>query len=241
VTPPDEVHDNQPSERCSVNPEVPHLPETFPPVDEAFTGPCLLEVRRDERGGRGRFWRPQRAGYTDDLLRAGVYSAAEARAIARGGHTSNAVDARAALQLAEARLHAFRVAVLGAPAPQKAGGLLVPAGYVRVELPPGAPVGAREAYCNGATLVITGEPANGDVDAPEYEQHNCDVMGCRWDHVLERRDMLWVVADACCGAQSQATVNTASAGPERPPLQLVCLLPPHGPDVAHQWGYIHRA
>lgn len=59
--------------------------------------------------------------------------------------------------------------------------LRIPADYAQVELPADAPRGATLAFANAATLVIVGKPD------PEDEEHNCDGMGCRQDHVLERR------------------------------------------------------
>lgn len=59
--------------------------------------------------------------------------------------------------------------------------LRIPADYAQVELPTDAPRGATLAFANAATLVIIGKPD------PEDEEHNCDGMGCRQDHVLERR------------------------------------------------------
>lgn len=88
----------------------PHRPETFPAVSADFTGPCLLEVKPNRRSGRGRFWLPG-GDYTNDLLRAGVYPAAEANALA-GGH-SYAVDALAALAAEEERLACFARVVRG--------------------------------------------------------------------------------------------------------------------------------
>lgn len=59
--------------------------------------------------------------------------------------------------------------------------LRIPADYTQVALPADAPHGATLAFSNAATLVIIGKPD------PEDEEHNCDGMGCRQDHVLERR------------------------------------------------------
>lgn len=36
-------------------------------------------------------------------------------------------------------------------------------------------------YSNGKQLVITGEPP---ADDNEAEVHDCDAMGCNWEHVL---------------------------------------------------------
>lgn len=58
----------------------------------------------------------------------------------------------------------------------------IPPDYTQVELPDDAPQGATAAFANPSTLVIVGQP---DHD----EAHNCDAMGCRRDHVLERRQI----------------------------------------------------
>ena len=57
----------------------------------------------------------------------------------------------------------------------------IPPDYTQVELPDDAPQGATAAFANPSTLVIVGQPDHDD------EAHNCDAMGCRQDHVLERR------------------------------------------------------
>ena len=46
-------------------------PEWEPVGDE----PVLIEVGLDRRRGRGRYWRPNGSGYTDDPTRAGHYAA----------------------------------------------------------------------------------------------------------------------------------------------------------------------
>jgi hypothetical protein len=76
-----------------------------------------------------------------------------------------------------------------APAPVESGGLRVPPGYAPAGVPSDPPKGARAAWTNGVRIVITGEPGNGDERDPEYEAHNCDFMGCGWDHVLEVREV----------------------------------------------------
>lgn len=64
-----------------------------------------------------------------------------------------------------------------------AAGLTAPEGYAPAELPTDAPPGARQAWTSATgRLVITGDPD------PEDEGHNCDFLGCGWDHVLELRD-----------------------------------------------------
>ena len=57
----------------------------------------------------------------------------------------------------------------------------IPADYTPVQLPTDAPDGAEMAFANTSTLVIVGRPN------PDDEDHNCDMMGCRQNHVLERR------------------------------------------------------
>lgn len=39
---------------------------------------------------------------------------------------------------------------------------------------------------NGIETVVTGEPPQG-VPEDDPAAHNCDAMGCGWEHVLERR------------------------------------------------------
>ena len=57
----------------------------------------------------------------------------------------------------------------------------IPADYAPVQLPADAPHGAEMAFASAEMLVIVGRPG------PDDEEHNCDAMGCRQDHVLERR------------------------------------------------------
>jgi len=70
------------------------IPDSFPAVALGFDGPCLIEVRPEWRSGRGRFWRPNAAGYTDDVGRAGIYKATERHESER----SYFVDARVVLE-----------------------------------------------------------------------------------------------------------------------------------------------
>jgi hypothetical protein len=78
-------------------------------------GPCLIELEQHHRSGRGRWWRPNRAGYTDIFTEAGVYPAQEARSLARRG-ASYAVDAMEAFVAAQADMQklAERIAACGA-------------------------------------------------------------------------------------------------------------------------------
>ncbi len=81
-------------------------PPSLPPAGEDYVGPCLIELEQHYRSGRGRWWRPKRAGYTDILTEAGVYPASEARGLARPGE-SYVVNARAALAGAREQLGSF--------------------------------------------------------------------------------------------------------------------------------------
>jgi len=57
----------------------------------------------------------------------------------------------------------------------------IPEGWVKVEGLTGYMSGAtiREVFSNGRDIVICGDPG-------EEGDHNCDEMGCGWDHVLVR-------------------------------------------------------
>ena len=55
----------------------------------------------------------------------------------------------------------------------------IPQGYQRLS-----------AYTNGTEVIVTGPPPSED-DDPECEIHNCDQMGCNWEHALLRQDVNW--------------------------------------------------
>ena len=57
----------------------------------------LIEVAPGWQPGRGRWWRPESAGYTDDILRAGLYTEDDARRITSGSNRSRMVAAPAAV------------------------------------------------------------------------------------------------------------------------------------------------
>lgn len=47
------------------------------------------------------------------------------------------------------------------------------------------PVKVGTAYEKGCWIVVCGEPNDTeDENSPDY--HNCDAMGCGWEHVLYR-------------------------------------------------------
>lgn len=52
----------------------------------------------------------------------------------------------------------------------------IPKGYVRVT-----------AFTNGEKIVVVGSPM--DEDGDEENGHNCDAMGCGWDHILAITDV----------------------------------------------------
>jgi hypothetical protein len=83
----------------------------LPRASADFQGPCLIEVERHHRQGRGRWWRANGCGYTDLLPWAGVYTADEARFRSLGTETCYPVDARAALAQIESAVEAFKVGV----------------------------------------------------------------------------------------------------------------------------------
>lgn len=70
------------------------MPVAFDPAPDGYDGPVMYEVRPDRRSGRGRFWRPGGAGYTDHPSYAGVYSDGSS---VRGSETAYAVPAHQVL------------------------------------------------------------------------------------------------------------------------------------------------
>lgn len=93
-----------------------HRPGSYPPVPADFNGPVLIELSWGEQRGRGRFYRPKCAGYTDDPMRAGVYPADVARGHLRGVDSAEdggryLVSAELILSDERARLDAFAAAI----------------------------------------------------------------------------------------------------------------------------------
>jgi hypothetical protein len=61
------------------------------PIPDGFDDLCMIEVLPNWRAGRGRFWGPNRNGYTNDPKQAGLYTGDEARAIVAKGSRARAV------------------------------------------------------------------------------------------------------------------------------------------------------
>lgn len=66
---------------------------------------------------------------------------------------------------------------------------MIPADWERVE---GVAISCDSGevtgiYTNGKQVVVTGDPYK-DPDGDTNLHHDCDAMGCNWDHVLVR---LW--------------------------------------------------
>jgi hypothetical protein len=99
----------------------------------ASPGPFLLEVRRDYRSGRARWWCPNGHGYTNDIMQAGQYDACS-REVGRTIHSMKhdeepsryLVDARPALAAVRQHLRAthreqhYTPTLMRDPAAQKA-------------------------------------------------------------------------------------------------------------------------
>lgn len=102
---------------CSGDPASPFRmdPDRLEEVPADFTGPCLIELTYRHRGGRGRWWQPNRSGYTNVFVYTGVYTAAEARDLCKNADDFYPVDATAALRAAEAEIAAMRERVAPTP------------------------------------------------------------------------------------------------------------------------------
>jgi len=96
-------------------------------------GPFLVEVRRDYRSGRARWWRPNAAGYTNDIMQAGQYDSDSSEvnyALLSMEHDEEPshylVDARPALAAVRQHLRAahreqfYTPTLMGNPEAQKA-------------------------------------------------------------------------------------------------------------------------
>ena len=52
-----------------------------------------------------------------------------------------------------------------------------PIGFAKIE-------GATEVFIGNGEIVVVGDPPRYENEADD--PHNCDAMGCRWNHVLYR-------------------------------------------------------
>ena len=92
----------------------------FSPAQKGHTGPVLYEVRKEHRSGRGRWWRQNGQGYTDDLASAGIFTSAEGVSGSATAYAVSLHDVIAAVR-AEAKVLSDladlfdRLAVLGVP------------------------------------------------------------------------------------------------------------------------------
>lgn len=71
------------------------IPDEFPAVPDDFDGAMIYEVKPEWRSGRGRWWRPNGHGYTNDPQEVGLYRSVAA---VIGSERHYAVDVRVLAQ-----------------------------------------------------------------------------------------------------------------------------------------------
>lgn len=83
------------------------VPTSSPDVSSDVGPRYLIEVWPAYQGGRGRWWRPDACGYTDDVLKAGVYTQAQVDDLLDETSHSRAVPAPGILALTDEQLAAI--------------------------------------------------------------------------------------------------------------------------------------
>lgn len=65
--------------------------------------------------------------------------------------------------------------------------MTTPNGWTPCPIPHIDPIAGKphEAFTNGKHTVVLGTPLDESED-PKCELHDCDLMGCGWNHVLAR-------------------------------------------------------